>query len=144
MIRKIKCLLFYLLSAFSKPVRAIKHLEERREEAVQKVEVHLTDRSEYKAEFIREWVKPENVAARIKKLEEEAPAALARAKEMSKAIREQFGLPEEDPPLPPDDELPKHMRGQQASTIRAMLRQEGYEFCKVSQKFFHVKHHSVR
>lgn len=60
-----------------------------------------------------EWVKPENIAARWKAHEEQAAAALARAKEMSG--RELKLLPVPDP-------LPKHMQGQSPSTIQAMLR----------------------
>ncbi len=71
-----------------------------------------------------DWVKPEEIAKRWAKHEEGAAAALALAKSESAAAREALGLPAEDPPLPDEKDLPKHMRGQSPSTIRAMLRQE--------------------
>jgi hypothetical protein len=60
-----------------------------------------------------DWVKPEAIAARLKEHEEQAAAALARAIAM-------IGVPREL--LVPPDPLPKHMQGQSASTIQAMLR----------------------
>lgn len=82
---------------------------------------------EYK-QSISDWSKPENIVARIRKFEEEAHACLEKANFMSKHLREYLGLPDEDPPLP--DPLPKDMVGQSSSTIRAMLRQQEYEFDK--------------
>jgi hypothetical protein len=63
-----------------------------------------------------DWVKPEAIAARLKEHEEQAEAALERAKAM-------VG---ERKLLPVPDRLPKHMQGQSASTIQAMLR-NGWE-----------------
>lgn len=61
----------------------------------------------------KDWVKPEAIAARLREHEEQAAAALTRAKEM---------LGQQRPILPVPDPLPSFMKGQSPSTIQAMLR----------------------
>lgn len=81
--------------------------------------ITLSDKTQEKKEFMNEWIKPENIEARRKKHEEEAPKALERAKKM---------LEEMDapilPPLPPREEIPEEWRNQPESTIRALIRQK--------------------
>jgi hypothetical protein len=72
-------------------------------------------RAERKA-FHDEWIKPENIAKRKEENERVAAASLAR-------IREALNIGEPEP-IPPDDQLPRHMRGQSPSTIRAFLRHQ--------------------
>lgn len=67
---------------------------------------------------ITDWSKPENITARIKKHEEDAVDALARAMRM----KEELGIVEEDVVIP--DPLPARFKGQQPSTIKALLRHE--------------------
>lgn len=79
----------------------------------------------------QEWSKPENVKERLERLMAEAEEAEKRGKEMAKSARRELGLPEEEPALPPLEELPKHMRNQSPSTIRAMLRHDrGWEIAQ--------------
>lgn len=73
----------------------------------------VAKRKQQKLNEIKAWSDPEAVAARYKKHEEDAAAALERGKLMANEY--------EDIPIP--DPLPKEMRGQSLSTIRAMLRQ---------------------
>lgn len=63
----------------------------------------------------REWVKPEEIARRVLEQKKAAAAALERGKLMSGRELELIPVP---------DPLPKHMKGQSASTIQAMLRHE--------------------
>jgi hypothetical protein len=76
----------------------------------------------------RAWCAAENIEARRIEHEASAAAALEKAQAMSKHAREALGMPLEDPPLPPEDQLPKEMRGQAVSTIRAMLRQKNWTY----------------
>lgn len=75
-----------------------------------------------------EWARPENVEARRVEHEAAAKAALEKAQTMSRHAREALGMPLEDPPLPPKDQLPKEMCGQSPSTIRAMLRHQSWTY----------------
>lgn len=74
------------------------------------------------------WSDRKAVEERRQEHEKSAAEALERGKLASRQIREQLGLPPEDPPLPPLEDLPPGMRAQAPSTIRAMLRQEGWQF----------------
>lgn len=74
------------------------------------------------------WVQPEAIETRRLEHAAAAAAALEKAQAMSRYAREALGMPLEDPPLPPEAELPKEMRGQAASTIRAMLRQKSWTY----------------
>lgn len=65
-------------------------------------------------ELITDWSKPDAITERLAKIAEGAIAALEAGKRAARGL--------EDIPLP--DPLPKHMRGQSLSTIKAMLRHE--------------------
>lgn len=130
MIRKLKYLLFYLLSSFAKASKAIK-LDKISEEDVLKVRIDLTDRTEEKNKAYKEWSKPENIAKRIKDHEENAAKALDKALAMANKARKELGLKIQDsllPPIPPMYELTDDMRGQQPSTVRSMLKDKGFEY----------------
>ncbi len=116
MIKKFKYLLFYFLAAFAKPIQAVQRAIASHEEVL-KVKITLSDRTEEKRAAMREWVKPENVAARLAENEKWAKESLAHLSERD--------LP---PPIPPLDELPPEMRNQQPSMIRTMLKAEGKKF----------------
>ncbi len=63
------------------------------------------------------WVKPEAIAERKEKHEREAAESLAQT-------RAALGITGESEPLPDEKDLPKEMRGQAPSTIRAWLKHE--------------------
>lgn len=75
-----------------------------------------------------EWSKPENIALRLEEFVAAAEKARENGEALKKLIRQAQGLPLEDPPLPPLEKLPKEMRGQSESTIRAWLRQQDEPF----------------
>lgn len=60
------------------------------------------------------WVQPEAIAERKERHEREAAESLARLKEI-------LG-PREEEPLPDEKDLPPHIRGQSASTIRSWMK----------------------
>lgn len=74
------------------------------------------------------WSEPQAIEERRIAHMEAAEAALAKGRAMSQHAREALGMPLEDPPLPPEADLPKEMRGQSVSTIRAMLRQQSWTY----------------
>ncbi len=115
--RKLRLWFYYFLASFGTPrqkaiaIRTIEYesiLEAR-------AKITLTDRSEEKASAYKEWSKPENIALRVREHNERALAALEAGRRMS-------GRPIDETPIPPDSELPPHIRGQSVSTIRAYLR----------------------
>lgn len=123
----LKSFVFGLFASFSRPIREEVDIEEEGIEETQgSWSINIVDSKQIKKAEYAEWSKPENIELRKKELEERAPAALELAKKMSKEIREFFNLPSDDPLLP--ENVPEHMKGQSPSTIRAMLRQEDYEY----------------
>ncbi len=122
----IRSLIFGLFSSFSKILPRKEMTGSKLEEEAKAWRIKTSSyRDKWKQEYI-EWSKPENIAARLKQYEEEAPKALERGLKMKEQIRKDLNIPLEDPPLP--KELSKEMRGQSESTIRAMLRQESMEY----------------
>lgn len=61
------------------------------------------------------WVLPEAIAERKERHEREAAESLARTKEA-------LGITGEEEPLPDEKDLPPHIRGQSASTIRSWMK----------------------
>lgn len=137
-----KRLLKWLLSAFRSPwverepptapaaivekadlIRREIRLAQERAEIENAAKRHQQRMAKYSA-----WVQPDAIESRRREHEEAAAAALAKGQAMSKHAREALGMPLEDPPLPPEAELPKEMRGQAASTVRAMLRQKSWTY----------------
>lgn len=74
---------------------------------------------------------PEAIADRKALYDATFAAATEAGLQLKKQIRAELGLPDDDPPLP--DPLPKEMKGQSESTIRAMLRHENWEWDKTLQ-----------
>ncbi len=138
----VKRLLKWLLSAFrspwvereppTAPAPIVEKADMLRREirlAQERAEIeNAAKRHQHKMAQYQAWSEPEAVNQRRIAHEEAAAAALAKAQAMSKHAREALGMPLEDPPLPPEAELPKEMRGQAPSTIRAMLRQKNWTY----------------
>ncbi len=141
----------WLLSAFSRPTP----LPPPREPTpiVDEIDILLRDvrLAQEKAEIyyaakrhadrmakIAAWSQPEAVEERRIAHEAAAAAALAKGLEMSRHAREALGMPYEDPPLPPRDQIPEKIyatdgsemrtKGQSDSTLRAMLRQANWTY----------------
>lgn len=121
MVRKIKLLFLRFLFAFAKPLPAARI---KIEEAMVQLawSIRLSDAKAEKLSAYEAWSKPENIAARRKIEEEEAPKALEAGLKLKAMIRELQGLPLEDPPLPEEATLPLWMRAQSESMVRAYLR----------------------
>lgn len=118
----IKTLILKFLSAFAKPSHGEEDLMnlgrwplEARPEWTK-----LKGSQQERLEATKEWSKAENIAKRIKEFEEKSAEALELGKKLAQQIREQLGLPSEDPPIP--DPLPDDLKGQHPSTIKAILR----------------------
>ena len=87
---------------------------------------------------IAAWSAPEAIEERRIAHEAAAAAALEKAQAMSRHAREALGMPYEDPPLPPRDQIPEKIyatdgsemrtKGQSDSTLRAMLRQANWSY----------------
>jgi hypothetical protein len=69
---------------------------------------------------IQAWSQAEAMAQRLAAHTADSAVSMARGIEMSQKLREQLGLPLEDPPLP--DPLPPEFIGQSESFIRAAMR----------------------
>lgn len=120
-----RSLVLGFLTALSKPLRDKIERADAQVEAA-KPGISLTDRSQEKIAAIKEWSKPENIVLRMKEQEELAPLALEAGKKLAARIKEEFNIPDD---IDFDYEnVPKHMRGQSPSTIRAMLRHEYYYY----------------
>lgn len=131
---KLRHLFLSFLAAFSRPNRQT--AEKEPEKKVQKEKgwkIEVSDTKEIRLAAAKEWVKPENVAERLKKLESEAPIALEKGLAAASTFKELMGVPD-DIPIPA--ELPPEMMGQSPSTIKAMLRQEaGWKVDKTTGKY---------
>lgn len=137
--RFLKLLLFRIMASFSAPIREEKVSREIRHEERQKSwRITLSDRRQEKLAAYIEWSKPENIAARMEKFKAEEAAAIEAGLKLKASIRQSQGLPLDDPPLPPVEELPKEMRGQAESTIRAMLRQKCWEYDRLLGKWHKI------
>jgi hypothetical protein len=132
--RFLRILVLKFLASFARPIRGHKDLKEAAHEEKEGAwKITLSDRSAIKSAAIKEWSKPENIKARMEELEKEAPKALERGQLLSKKVRTDLQLPIIDPPLP--DPLPDRFKGQQESTIRAMLRHEQRKYSEELEKW---------
>lgn len=122
MFGKLKLYWFYFLSSLAAPrERYIKKLQAEQEHRINSIK--LTDARAEKAELMAEWIKPENIAKRAIENEEQSQKSLVYLTEMKKRL----GVPE-DPPLPPMEILPAHIKIQQPSMMRIMLDCEGWAY----------------
>ncbi len=132
----IKALAFKFVSAFESVIPDKKHYphvfddeadslypEARNAQDQQEIINHEKRRIERIAKCV-EWVKPENVLARLDELKQREQ----EEKEWEEKHGPRFA------PIP--DEIPKEMRGQQPSTIRLMLEEAGWKYDWEEMKWF--------
>jgi hypothetical protein len=123
----IKKWIIRVLSSFSSPNAGPRH--QTPEAIIEEQKAWRIKTSAYRdkwSEFYKEWSDPKNIEIRRKEWEAQKEKADSMGKKARENIRRELGIPLEDPPLP--DPLPDHLKGQPASTIRAMLRQEKWVF----------------